>query len=143
LALPLQALQPTFWHDRGIHTVPDIEALRLVTKGKKASSTVLRHLCGNVWCTNPFHIELGTKAANDEEEHCHHFLRQMSTLHQMTSFRNGVCALFHAKVGEPPCWTNVYNAAELDKNRLSMSMLPLEEVLSQEEEAAIQEPGIV
>ena len=87
--------------------------------------------------------QLGTKAANDEEEFCHHFLRMMTEAKRIEDFRNDICQLFHAKPGEPPCWTNVYNTAELDKHRLSMSMVPAEEILSSEEEAAIQEPGIV
>ena len=73
-------------------------------------------------CILPF-LQLGTKAAKDEEEHCHHFLRRMTTLEQTTSFLEIVCSLFHAKVGEAPCWTNVYNIPELAKNRLSLSML--------------------
>ena len=50
-------------------------------------------------CILPF-LQLGTKAAKDEEEH--HFLRRMTTLEQTTSFPENVCSLFHAKVGEAP-----------------------------------------
>lgn len=66
----------------------------------------------------------------------------MSTVEQLSGFREDVCTLFHGKVGEPPCWTNVYNREGLEAGRLSMSMLPPGEDVAPEE-ANIQQPGIV
>ena len=72
----------------------------------------------------PF-LQLGSKAANDKEEHWHHLLRRMTTIEQTTNFRNNLCSLFHAKVEEPPYWTSFYTTPALDKNRLSLLSLTL------------------
>lgn len=120
---------------------PCLADLQTITKGKRNDSNVLRHVCGNKFCINPFHGSVGTKAENDLEEHCHHFLRMMPTMHQYTAFRENVCELFHARrdVGEPACWTNNYDVEGLNAKRLSMSQVPPEE----QEAAVLQDPGVV
>lgn len=121
--------------------------LQTVTKGKRADSSVLCHACGNAFCENPFHLKVATKAANDEEEHCHHFLRRTSALPAFTSFRDNVCTMLHASP-YGVCWTNVYNYADLDARRMSLSQLPIEEVLQQAQEMGPggdlgQDPGVI
>jgi len=33
-----------------------------------------RHLCGNDWCCNPSHIEIGSRSSNEVDKHFHYFL---------------------------------------------------------------------
>lgn len=79
----------------------DIPNLGLVTKGKTKLSMTLCHLCGNAWCVNPDHLSVATKQMNDEQEYCHHFLRECKTYSDYVAFRY-FCP--HAN----KCWTNVY-----------------------------------
>ena len=53
----MQQLSPTWFPTRGYCGI-DLADLQVVTRGKKQSSTVIRHLCGNIWCANPFHLEV-------------------------------------------------------------------------------------
>jgi len=34
-----------------------------------------RHRCGNVWCCNPQHIQIGERTSNEVDKHFHYFLR--------------------------------------------------------------------
>ena len=121
----IQSIDPDYFESKLGYKVPNLLKLQQVTKGKTPESLVLRHLCGNIWCTNPFHIELGSKTENDEEEHCHYFLRKTNSLKQFTAFQDDWCTLFHAKAGQP-CWTNVYQEELLRASRLSLSQVPQE-----------------
>lgn len=119
----IQELHPDWFKDRGIAVIP-LAKLQTITKGKLQQSTVLCHACGNKWCMNPRHFHLATKVANDLEEHCHYFLRQVSTIHQYHKWQQDWCALFHSKEATCPCWTNAYNASQLQASRLSVSLMP-------------------
>src|SRR5690606_6181102 len=33
-----------------------------------------RHRCGNDWCCNPGHIQIGTRTSNEIDKHFHYFL---------------------------------------------------------------------
>jgi len=33
-----------------------------------------RHRCGNDWCCNPRHIQIGTRVSNEQDKHFHYFL---------------------------------------------------------------------
>lgn len=105
-----------------------LETLQTVTQGKTAASNVLCHSCGNAFCVNPNHFIVASKAANDEQEHCHHFLRLCSTQERTTTFRNEICSMLHGAGGQP-CWTNVYSITQLDPTRASMSIVPNDEQL--------------
>lgn len=122
----MEELDPGFLESRSGVKIPNLAELQKVTKGKKEDSLVLRHLCGNLWCVNPFHVELGTKTENDLEDHCHYFLRQVGTMDKMIDFQESWCKLFHIKAG-PPCWSNVYQQHQLKESRLSLSQVPEEE----------------
>ena len=119
----IQEMNPSWFTDRGITIIP-LRQLQTITKGKTQLSTVLCHGWGNKWCMNPRHFHFATKAANDLEEHCHYFLRQVSTLHQYSNWQHDWCTLFHKKAADWPCWTNAYNAAQLQASRLSVSCVP-------------------
>lgn len=121
--------------------------LQAVTKGKRATSMVICHGCGNSFCVNPFHLKIASKQENDDEEKCHHFLRRMTTPHRYKMFQSEICALLHANPCGA-CWTNVYAYAELDARRMSMSILPQEEaeeirVALESGEDLGQDPSIV
>lgn len=122
----IQELNPDWFTGRGINIVP-LKDLQVITKGKTQQSTVLCHGCGNKWCMNPRHFQLASKLANDVQEHCHYFLRQVSTLRQYNSWQQDWCTLFHMQAIGNPCWTNIYNAAQLEASRLSVSCVPVEE----------------
>jgi len=82
---------------------------------------VIRHRCSNPWCANPWHYDVATKQDNDTEEHCHHFMRQMTAFNVYNNFTENVCRLFHNGM----CWTNNYTQLEdLNPNRLSFSQPP-------------------
>jgi Zinc-binding loop region of homing endonuclease len=118
--------------------------LQQVTKGKSADSNVLCHGCGLAFCVNPFHFKVASKAANDEEEHCHHFLRLCSTRRRTELFTTDICSMLHG-AGDGPCWTNVYTYASMDPTRPSQSMVPFEEAVEWAEAEGEDDvpPGVV
>lgn len=96
-----------------------------VTQGKRATSMTILHRCGNAYCLNPFHYGIGTKASNDEEECCHHFLRKCRTRDEYSHVQR-TCSMFHCPNGEL-CYTNVYDLDHLATNDLTIICVPEEE----------------
>ena len=53
----IHELDPDYFAKLGCRVTP-LNELQMITKGKKQTSLVLRHLCGNMWCISPFHTEV-------------------------------------------------------------------------------------
>lgn len=52
-----------------------IDALKAVLPSIKTKrGDHCRHRCGNDWCCNPRHIQIGTRVSNEQDKHFHHFL---------------------------------------------------------------------
>ena len=94
-----------------------------------------RHLCGLDWCQNPLHLAVGTQEENRREERCHRWLYKTENLEQFTEFREEWCGTKHrTQAFERQCWTNRYNQQMLLLDRLSMTIMPddeLAEILQQ------------
>lgn len=116
-----------------------IEDLQTVTKGKTASSTVICHGCGNAFCVNPSHFHVSTKAVNDEEECCHHFLRKMKNAAAYSNFVANVCSECHNSPAGP-CWANVYDPASVDAQELALSQPP---AVAEDDDVGEQDPSII
>ncbi|KAI2778472.1 zinc-binding loop region of homing endonuclease-domain-containing protein [Daldinia loculata] len=86
-------------------TLMNKQLLAAVCQKKAADGSpqyTIRHACGNGWCINADHLEVGRKTLNDEETSCHRALQSAEDKEEMEG------AALYACKHEPKCWALKY-----------------------------------